>query len=549
MAFNDLHPRGSGGRFTTKAKKFNLTQTSKKQKGTSGRAKNSLESNRRALKSSTIDDLDLTPTQRRFLAKLTPEQQSRLKEVYKAKLEAKARAEKEAKAKVVEDAKAKAKAEAEAEAKEQAEKKAKEEAEAKAKTEKGVKPSKRKKKTPEEVAADKAAKEASKATKASKSISESTEAKSLSKAKDQLKAFSKIPAVPLTQRYSRKLKDGLPKLPKAPTPRPAPKKSNFEVSDGKVVIWKDQPDLLKKTGGWKVKEEKNYRYEVEVEGQTLVLNKSTKSAEFEGERIHGIVSEHTKLREIEDHVLFNRFAESVAHVENFVKGKINPPAPQWTPLYHGAIDKQYLASSGYGGVEIHHIHQWAKHSFNEITGKLRYNEQTKKYEDGEITLDEAKRRQRELLRQDPEEGWVIDLAKVGQRDLVMLPKGTHIGKLFDANHPPGINFDTNKAVTYGIPEKGEGGRDWFNAWKYRFWTQYYRQESFILLGEVNRRMAEGQMSEEQAKAYWEDSKKSLDRSHKALEKAAENNKGIKKAILEDFVGERKFWNGEFKGES
>jgi hypothetical protein len=179
-----------------------------------------------------------------------------------------------------------------------------------------------------------------------------------------------------------------------------------------------------------------------------------------------------------------------------------PPAPDWKPTFHGGIDKKYVRSKQgpgkYNGMQIHHVNQWSKERFDGVTERLQK---------GEITLEQAKTEMRGLLKVDTADkvnGYAINVARKDDRELVILPGGTHDinSPLYLANHPKGVHPDTGKIVKFGIPKTGDGGREWFNGFRGDFWREYYRRESYIAANEINRRIKEGKITTEEAASLW-----------------------------------------------
>ena len=445
--------------------------------------------------------------------------------------------------------------------------------EAVAKAKASTDPTKRSRLSPEEKAAKEAekkakteAKEAEKQRKAEEKAQKDAEAKALrekldGKVRDAVKksldgtAYKKAELLDTINRYSIDAETGKPKLPKAPTERPEIARSRLDITEKGIEIWKAQPELGKHTGGFKTKVNKDFSYTAEVDGKEIVLNTNKTSFIFEGEVVQGIPSIHNRLRDFSDEQLVNKLAEAVQHVENHVERSIKAPAFEWSPKYHGDIPKEYVAANGkvgeYGGAEIHHIDQWAKKSFNSINSKLLYNETLKRFEDGEITIEEAKTQMKALLRpaDSVKSGYEIDVAGVGERKLVILPAGAHNftnPTIYDALHPEGIHPDTGKAEKFGIPKTGDGGREWFNGWNERFWAEFYRREAYIMRQEVNRRMTKGGLSKETVKTHWDSAIEGQKRELAWQKNQRKNINNIKKTILVDFLGERKFWTGKYK---
>ena len=64
--------------------------------------------------------------------------------------------------------------------------------------------------------------------------------------------------------------------------------------------------------------------------------------------------------------------------------------------------------------------------------------------------------------------------------------------------------------------------------------------------EVNRRLGNGSISMDEVKHHWETATAKQDRDHTWQKQQSKHIKPIKKTILEDFLGERKFWTGKYK---
>jgi len=302
---------------------------------------------------------------------------------------------------------------------------------------------------------------------------------------------------------------------RAPTSRPEPEKDSVTFTDAGLELWRDKPQFGRFQAGFKVRENKDFEYAVEHDGQRLVLNRNRKVYEYGGETVEGIPDTHRNLRTLKDRQLFDQLANSIRFTENSSKN-IVPPAPPWLHAY-GTIDKRYVRSrkgvGEYGESQVHHVDQWAQQRFDEITSKLKYNPKTKQYEDGEITLAEAKTRMGELLvkvEKTDDNGkvtskYVIKTKPQTERRLVVLAAGVHDinSPLYEANHPKGIHPDTGKLTAFGIPEDGEDGRTGFNAWRAGFWEQHHRREAYIFRQEINRRIEQGDLTSAQAQEYWD----------------------------------------------
>ena len=456
--------------------------------------------------------------------------------------------------------------------------------EAVAKAKASTDPTKRSRLSPEEKAAkeaskaeEKAAKEAEKQRKKDEQLRDKAQkadalaASVLAKDKkarkdieDSLnsKLYSKVEPYTGAISYAIKAKDGKPVLPTAPTIRKPLKRSKVEIVDGSVEIWRDQEDLKKFTGNFKVKSEKGFKYGVEYEGRAVVLNQSQTMIEFEGERVHGVVSDHTKLRDFDNQRVVSRMLTAMQYVEDYTDRKTKPPAIKWVETYHGKIDKDVLLLNGkdglYGGVEIHHMDQWSLRRFDDITNKLKYNEKTKLFEDGAISVEEAKKQMSDLVEwvydKTPsgktEWQWRIKLAPQDQRELVLLPAGAHNAtskKLYSLLHPPGVHPDTGKKAEFGIPISSDpNGRDWFNGWNARFWREYYRREAYIMRQEVNRRLKKGELDVGQFGGMVEVARKKQASEFTWQVSESAISQGKRKVIMQDFLGDRSSWNHKYK---
>lgn len=290
-----------------------------------------------------------------------------------------------------------------------------------------------------------------------------------------------------------------------PTVRKVVNEDSFEVTaEGRVEIWRNSEDK-KFHETFKFKTNRDYEYKVEHEGQEIVLNRHSNAIEMHGERVNGVPSYYPNLREMPSERLINSMAKTMSLVED----KSNQPeVPEWKPTYHGKIDKNLVRSQkgipgDYGKMQIHHMHQWSRARFDEITNAVK---------SGAKTLDEARNQMRELLVEDPSKkgiGYSIKLEKRTDREMVIVPEGAHsfTSPLYRANHPYGIHPDTGKEVKFGIPEEGDSGRDWFNkTFRPDFWREYYRRYSFVAMNEVNRRIRSGDLTAEAAQELWNEAR-------------------------------------------
>jgi hypothetical protein len=200
-----------------------------------------------------------------------------------------------------------------------------------------------------------------------------------------------------------------------------------------------------------------------------------------------------------------------------------PSAPKWDPGLHGQVDGvKWTYSIGpkgnsvkregyYGEMQIHHVGQW---------GRVDFKKLQEDYQAGKFTPEEYRKIYDETVYREKytkvKKGKEVEVDRVavrvqdrGVREFVVLPAGLHDtnSSLFRANHHPKIyNPDTGKEETLGIPHKGKdpesGSREWFNnRFKDRFWKQVYQRESYVLRGEMMRRVREGKLSPDTIKGY------------------------------------------------
>lgn len=463
---SSLHPRGGGGRFTTKGGKSSGSARRTELKRLTGKQRARLEQtlearSRDKRKAFSVAIPGQTARQKLYLERLTPAQQAKLKEIKKAKTEAKITLE----AKVAEVKSKRSTAEPKLE------------------------PKPRKPRVPK-----------AKVTPAPDEPTGTTDTKAAKTPKDPADNPAKKP-------------------PRLPTARPPADISNVEFSDKGIEVWKDN-DLRKPRDGFKVQTDRNFIFSADLDGgDKVVLNRHQNVFELDGERVMGVPHLHPKLKESSDQTLFDSLARCMSYVEGKSKG-VEPPAPDWKPTFHGKVDKQHLAARGYGQMQIHHIDQWAQRAFKGITDAV---------DDGRMTLDEAKAEMRKLLRPVTKttksgavkQGWEINIQEVKDRRLVVLAGGTHdfTSPLYSRLHPIGINPDTGKREEFGIPKTGEGGREpWFTNFRNKLWTEYYRRETFVLRQELSTRIAKGDLTKEQAETCWKEAHRKVDDSYnKALD--------------------------------
>jgi hypothetical protein len=201
----------------------------------------------------------------------------------------------------------------------------------------------------------------------------------------------------------------------------------------------------------------------------------------------------------------------------------------WLPTFHGNVDKSLL-KNGYGKMQQHHIHQWARIPLENIV---------EDYESGKISLDEAKARTKAILSRESKktksgklvEDWVLTPADKDQRAFVVLPGGLHDisnKPMYYANHPKGIDVDASdfKLRSYRFPQYGDSGRDWYsNVFRPGSWLEIYRRESYVLLGELNRRISRGELSPQEAQTLFTQWLAKVDKANQYSLKYSNNQEG------------------------
>ncbi|MEH2259080.1 hypothetical protein [Nostoc sp.] len=285
---------------------------------------------------------------------------------------------------------------------------------------------------------------------------------------------------------------------------------HLSVKGDILTIWDGKPELAKAQGGFKTRKVKGYEYSVEVDGKQVVLNRNTNMHEYIGDRIYGMPSLTPRLAAMTPVQLADGLAKYMTKVETK-----DSTVPDWLPTYHGKVDKP-LVTKGYGKMQQHHIHQWAKVPLDTIV---------KDYESGKITLDEAKARTQAILSRETKktksgktiEDWVITPTEKDRRSFVVLPGGLHDisnRKMYLANHPTGIDVDASefKLRSYRLPEFGDSGRRWHSdTFRPGSWVEIYRRESYVLLGELNRRVAKGEVTPQEAQKLFRDGLDKVDK--------------------------------------
>jgi hypothetical protein len=181
-------------------------------------------------------------------------------------------------------------------------------------------------------------------------------------------------------------------------------------------------------------------------------------------------------------------------------------------------------------MQQHHIHQWARIPLENIV---------KDYESGKISLDEAKTRTKAILSRESKktkssklvEDWVLTPADKDQRAFVVLPGGLHDisnKPMYYANDPKGIDVDASdfKLRSYRLPQYGDSGRDWdSNVFRPGSWLEIYRRESYVLLGELNRRISRGELSPQEAQTLFTQWLAKVDKANQYRLKYSNNQEG------------------------
>jgi hypothetical protein len=294
----------------------------------------------------------------------------------------------------------------------------------------------------------------------------------------------------------------------------AASRSSVSINKDKLEIWSGKPDFAKAKGGFNSRKIKDFEYAVQLNGERVVLNRNVNMHTFMGERVYGVPSLNHKLAELTTAQLSDRLAKYMTKVE-LNDGSV----PDWLPSIHGKIDPKYLGNAKeYKRMQIHHIDQWAAKPLDDIV---------KRHQAGDITLDEAKAETRALMvsetvsnkKGNSSTDWRINPAPQSDRKLVVLADVLHDVRnvdLYFASHPAGIDLDspTFKLRRYGIMKGGDSGRDWFDGtFRPQFWVEAYRRESYILSGEINRRIKKGEITAPDAKKLYEVGLEKVDKSN------------------------------------
>ena len=303
-------------------------------------------------------------------------------------------------------------------------------------------------------------------------------------------------------------------VPSTPSKYLAANPDHLSIKGDKLAIWQGKPELAKYQGGFKTKTVRNYEYVLEVDGNRVVLNRNTNMHEYMGERIYGMPSLNPKLASMTPTQLADGLAKYMSKVETK-----DTTVPDWLPTYHGKVDKSLL-KNGYGKMKQHHIYQWSKIPLDNIV---------KDYESGNITLDEARAQTKAILMRETiktksgkdKEDWVINPDDRDKRAFVVLPGGLHDisnKPMYNANHPKGIDIDAPdfKLRPYRLPKHGDSGREWHSStFRPGSWLEIYRRESYVILGEINRRITRGEMTSQDAQNMFKDGLAKVDKANQS----------------------------------
>lgn len=295
------------------------------------------------------------------------------------------------------------------------------------------------------------------------------------------------------------------------------KKDNVTFNDKSMEIWQNNAKQKGYDPTFKVRVDKQYEYSVQYEGKTVVLNRNRNVFEFQGEVVRGVPSLHPHLREMKDEDLFKAMASTMTMAESS-----KPSAPKWDSGIHGqvqGIDKWRYGDKEnyYGEMQVHHVGQWTKIDIKKYnddvrSGKLSVEDAKKIYDDN-VFVEKVKKKDKATGATVLKDKNSIQVAKPGDREFVMLAAGVHDtnSSLFAANHNSRMVNPYHpqlKTAQIGIPEKGKeaetGSRQWFDTkWKPKFWKEVYRRESYVLRGEIQRRIDKGLLPLSEAKKIWD----------------------------------------------
>lgn len=265
------------------------------------------------------------------------------------------------------------------------------------------------------------------------------------------------------------------------------------LADGKLDV-----SIPPQHPSFKVYDVPNYKYTVtSKDGRNIELNTYSRAMEFIGDKVLGVPPILKSYKTASNEELADAMLLSFNGIKKGVSLKVDPEQ-------HNVHKGDLNPDKGYMGWQIHHVDQWYKNPPQQVEADFKA---------GKITEEQRRQLYRDNLRPNPERLGEYEIAPlpVGKRAFVLLPGGQHELQtpLFNAVHPPTLHPDTGKWKTFGIPQRDKDvkaarddgeSREWYNA-RFRppFWKEYYKTEAKTIAVEINRRLATGALSEDDAK--------------------------------------------------